>query len=74
MPFALMNLIFALNTGETAVTVPKIDFTDAFTTALTNISTDFALYAGIAIGVGLGIWGAPVAIKLVKRFFSALTH
>lgn len=55
-------------------TVSTIDFSDAFTAALNAISSDFTRYAGIAITVGLAIWGAPVAIRLVKKFFSALTR
>lgn len=62
--------LFAL--GET--TVQTIDFTDALTTALNGIQGDFVKYAGIAIGVGLAIWGAPKAIQIVKKFFNALTH
>lgn len=55
-------------------TVQTIDFSEAFTTALNAIQGDFSKYAGIAIGVGLTIWGAPKAIQMVKRFFNALTR
>lgn len=72
MPFVLSNLIFALTGGETVAS--GIDFTDAFTAALTNIQTSFAALAAIAIGIGLAIWGAPKAIQLVKKFFTSLTH
>lgn len=60
--------------AEASVEATKIDFTDAFTSALSNIQGDFASYAAIAIGVGLAIWGAPKAIQLVKRFFTSLTR
>lgn len=54
--------------------VASIDFTEAFTAALTNIQTAFVALAGVAIGIGLGIWGAPKAVQLVKKFFTSLTH
>lgn len=60
--------------AEEVLTVPNIDFSDALTAALSNIQTSYVAYAGIAIGVGLAIWGAPKAIQLAKRFFSALTR
>lgn len=60
--------------AEASVEATKIDFTDAFTSALSNIQGDFAAYAAIAIGVGLAIWGAPKAIQMVKKFFTSLTH
>lgn len=50
------------------------DFSDALTTALTNISSGFGKYVLIAIPIGLAIWGAPKGIQLVKKFFNALTH
>lgn len=65
MPFML---------AEEVVSVPNIDFSDAFKASLNNIQTSYVAYAGIAIGVGLAIWGGPKAIQLVKRFFSSLTH
>lgn len=71
MPY-ILTTIGAL--AEGAASVPTIDFTDAFSGALNNISGDFVKYAGIAIGVGLAIWGAPKAIQIVKKFFSALTR
>lgn len=55
-------------------TAAAIDFSDALTTSLNSIQGDYAKYALIAIPVGLTIWGAPKAIGLVKRFFSALTR
>lgn len=63
------TLMAAEATGAAA-----IDFTEALTTALNSISSSFSGYATVAIGVGLAIWGAPQALKLVKRFFTALTH
>lgn len=65
------QFVFALSEGVTAV---SLDFTDALTTALNGIQGDFGKYAAIAIGAGLAIWGAPKAVKLVMKFFSALTH
>ena len=60
---------FALNAEAVS-----LDFSDALTTALNGIKGDFGKYAAIAIGTGLAIWGAPKAIRLVMKFFSALTH
>ena len=66
MPYMLAE------TGAETSTV--LDFSDALTTALGNISGDFAKYALIAIPIGLAIWGAPKAIGMVKKFFSALSR
>lgn len=68
-----MGGMLAILTTEGASTL-EFDFSDALTTALTNISTGFGKYVLIAIPIGLGIWGAPKAIQIVKRFFNALTH
>lgn len=51
-----------------------LDFSDAFTTALTGIQSDFIKYALIAIPIGLAIWAGPQVIKIVMRFFKSLTH
>lgn len=67
----LSQFVFSLTEGITPVT---LDFSDALTTALGSISGDFGKYALIAIPVGLAIWGAPKAVRLVMKFFSALTH
>lgn len=59
--------------AETGATTVSLDFSDALTTSLNGILTDYGKYAVIAIPIGLSIWGAPKAIILVKRFFNALT-
>lgn len=51
-----------------------IDFSEAFTSTIQGIQSDYVKYALIAIPVGLAIWGAPQVIKLVKSFFKSLTH
>lgn len=66
-----MNTVMALTEGATAV---SLDFSDALSTALGSIQTDFAKYALIAIPVGLAIWGAPKAVRMVMKFFNSLTH
>ncbi len=71
MPYALATVAALAETGTGAV---SLDFSDALTTALGNISGDFGKYALIAIPIGLAIWGAPKAIGMVKKFFSALSR
>lgn len=51
-----------------------LDLTNVFTTSLTGIQTDFVKYAAIAIPIGIAIWSAPKVVKLVMKFFNALTH
>lgn len=52
----------------------SLDFSDVLTTALNGISGDFAKYAMIAVPIAVGIWAAPKVIKIVMKFFNALTH
>lgn len=67
-----MSDMMVLAAAEGAATA--LDFTDAFTTALTGIQADFVKYALIAIPIGLAIWAGPQVIKIVMRFFKSLTH
>lgn len=64
-----MNTVMAVTGATTA-----LDFSDALSTSLGTIQGDFAKYAVIAIPVGLAIWGAPKAVRLVMKFFNSLTH
>lgn len=64
------NIGFML--AETGVST--LDFSETFTTALNGISSDFAKYALIAVPIGIGIWAAPKVIKMVMKFFNALTR
>lgn len=66
-----MPNMMVLAAAEGATT---LDFSDAFTTALQGIQTDFVKYALIAIPIGLAIWAGPQVIKIVMRFFKSLTH
>ena len=68
------QLMYQVSTFALNAEAVSLDFSDALTTALNSIKGDFGKYAAIAIGAGLAIWGAPKAIKLVMKFFSALTH
>ncbi len=52
----------------------SLDFSNVFTTSLNGISADFAKYAMIAVPIALGIWAAPKVIKIVMKFFNALTR
>lgn len=70
MPAFLVSALAAEGADATAA----LDFSDALTTALTNVSTTFGKYAIIAIPIALAIWGAPKAIRIVMKFFSSLTH
>lgn len=60
--------------AEAAGAATTIDFSDALTTSLSGIQADYVKYALIAIPVGLAIWGAPKALQMVKKFFSALSR
>lgn len=51
-----------------------LDFSDVLTTALTGLQSDFAKYAIIAVPIGVAIWAAPKAVRLVMKFFNSLTH
>ena len=51
-----------------------LDFSDVLTTALTGLQSDFAKYAVIAVPIGVAIWAAPKAVRLVMKFFNSLTH
>ncbi|MBD5524023.1 MAG: hypothetical protein HDR04_06320 [Lachnospiraceae bacterium] len=68
---ALANGVMALEAGATAV---SLDFSDALTSSLNGISSDFAKYALVAVPIAIGIWAAPRVIRIVMRFFSSLTH
>lgn len=67
-----MPYIYAL--AADGVGSAALDFSDALTTSLGNVSSSFGKYALIAIPIGLGIWAAPKAVKIVMKFFNALTH
>lgn len=71
MKSALVSGVMALSGGATPV---SLDFSDALTTSLNGISSDFAKYALIAIPIALAIWAGPKVLKIVMRFFSSLTH
>lgn len=73
MPNVLVP-IFALASEGAGSTVTAIDFTDMLTTSLNGIVGDFGKYAMVAGAVALTIWGAPKAIMLVKKFFTALSR
>lgn len=73
MPYILATL-GALAAEGTGTAVTTIDFTDMLTTSLNGIVGDFDKYAMVAGGVALTIWGAPKAIMLVKKFFTALSR
>ncbi len=71
----LMTLLSgALTTEGAGSAVTTIDFSDMLTTSLNGIVGDFGKYAMVAGAVGLTIWGAPKAIMLVKKFFTALSR
>lgn len=65
-----MNIPALLESGVST----SLDFSNAITTSLNGISADFAKYALIAVPIALGIWAAPKVIKIVMKFFNALTH
>lgn len=54
--------------------VTTIDFTDMLTSSLNGIVADFGKYAMVAGAVALTIWGAPKAIMLAKKFFTAVSR
>lgn len=68
------NAIYALASAGVDTASTALDFSDALTTSLGNVATTFGKYALIAIPIGLGIWAAPKALKLVMKFFNALSH
>lgn len=72
MPYILTTIGALAETGATSTV--NLDFSDALTTSLTGILTDYGKYALIAIPIGLSIWGAPKAISMVKRFFNSLSR
>lgn len=65
-----MNVPALLEAG----TSTALDFSSALTASLNGISSDFAKYALIAVPIALGIWAAPKVIKIVMKFFNALTR
>ncbi|MBD5516092.1 MAG: hypothetical protein HDR06_15985 [Lachnospiraceae bacterium] len=68
---ALANGVMALTGGATPA---SLDFSESITSSLNGISADFAKLALIAVPIALGIWAAPRVVRIVMRFFSALTH
>ncbi len=64
----------ALLSSETTITAASLDFTDVLTSALNGISSDYAKYVMIAVPVAIGIWAGPKVIKMIMKFFNALTH
>ncbi|MCM1237627.1 MAG: hypothetical protein NC489_46790 [Ruminococcus flavefaciens] len=69
-----MGGLMALAEGTVNTELASLDFSDALTTSFNAISASYGKYILIAIPIGLGIWGAPMALKLVKKFFSSLTR
>lgn len=67
-----MPYIFALATEGAADAA--LDFSEPLTSALGNVASSFGKYALIAIPIGLGIWAAPKAVKMIMKFFNSLTH
>lgn len=71
----MMNPFIAAIAAEGAASgATTLDFSEALTNALNGVSAGFGKYVLIAIPIGLGIWAGPKAIKLVMKFFNALTH
>lgn len=51
-----------------------LDFSDILTTCFQGMQSDFLKYVAIAAPIAVSIWAGPKIIKIVMRFFSALTH
>lgn len=73
MPY-ILTTIGALTTEGATGTVTSIDFGPMLETALNLITSDFAKYAMVAGAAGLVVWGAPKALLMVKRFFTAVSR
>lgn len=73
MPY-ILTTIGALTTEGAGVTIPSIDFSPMLEVVLAAITSDFAKYAMVAGASALAIWGAPKALVIVKKFFSALSR
>lgn len=73
MPY-ILTTIGALTTEGAADAVTGIDFGPMLKTALDLITSDFAKYALVAGTAGLVIWGAPKALVMVKKFFTAVSR
>lgn len=73
MPYISIT-IAALTTEGAGVTVPSIDFSPMLDAVLAGITSDFAKYAMVAGASALAVWGAPRALIMVKKFFSALSR
>lgn len=70
--YTLANaLLTADGTGDA---VTAIDFGPMLDTVIAAITGDFAKYALVAGAAALTIWGAPKALVMVKKFFSALSR
>lgn len=66
---------FVLASAETGSTPAfTIDFGPMLETALNAITSDFGKYAMVAGAAALAVWGAPKAIQMVKKFFTALSR
>lgn len=69
-----------LNTLATAALAAEgaadavLDFSEPLTTSLGSVATSYGKYALIAIPIALGLWAAPKAVKMIMKFFNALTH
>ncbi|MCX4274102.1 MAG: hypothetical protein OSJ71_17915 [Acetatifactor sp.] len=76
MPYILFTLIGVLSGGDAGVTdvVTSIDFTPMLQKMLDLITSDFAKYALVAGGAALTVWGAPKALMMAKKFFTALSR
>lgn len=74
MPYILTLMTGALTTEGAGDAVTTIDFTSMLTSSLNGIVGDFSKYAIVAGATALTIWGAPKALMLVKKFFTALSR
>lgn len=70
--YALGNALLTADGTEGAGM--SIDFGPMLDTVLAAITSDFAKYAMVAGAAALTVWGAPKALVMVKKFFSALSR
>lgn len=73
MPY-ILTTIGALSTEGAADAVTTIDFSPMLQSALNAITSDFAKYAMVAGAAALVVWGAPKALVMVKKFFTAVSR
>ena len=72
MPYLLTMIGALAETGVEAVT--SIDFGPMLKSSLDLIISDFAKYAMVAGASALVVWGAPKALLMVKKFFTAVSR